>query len=1323
MLMLTPYQRAELTAQLRRDRITAAADRIPCRDPAMVRIPASFGQEQLWFIDRYAPGQATYNLPCVISMRGPLDPAALSRALGRLIERHETLRTRLMPGADGRPVQVIDEPAKPDLVPIELPRAELRDYIHDTAMQPFDLATGPLLRTDLVRVTENEHLLVAVLHHTIFDGWSNGVFLRDLAALYANEAAGLPSGLTDLDIQFADYAVWERDRLSGNALAELQDYWRRTMTGFATIQFPTDRPHPVVEDFAGGLAERMTDAALLAGLRAVSNREGSTVFATFMAGVLTLLHRYTAQTDLVIGTVSANRSRGALTPLIGFLVNTLPIRADLSGDPPFTEVMARVKQATVGAFAHQDLPFSKIVDTLKVARDARRAPIFQILLTYVEREDVAVPAAGVDFTASDLIAGLPAAKFDLTFAAEARSDGLWIECSYKTALFDPGTIERLLAHLETLLRGVVAKPAARLSELPLLTEAELHAEMTTWNDTAGPVPEGCAHQRFEAQAAATPEGVAARFEDQQLTYGELNRHADQIAARLREQGVGRESLVGVRMRTSLARLAVFLGIWKAGGGYVPLDPSLPAERLEFMIADTGMNVVVDDQPGEPAGDPAGTVMVTAPSTALEAGQRRNHHDHREGGGGGAAAAESGPEDVAYVIYTSGSTGQPKGVVIEHRSLVNLAAAMAARWDIGPGSNVLQFASFTFDVSVMDMFTPLLAGATVILAEPDTLHSPPRLAALLRRERITFAGLPPAVLNLLPDGDYPHLRTLMTAGEELPASLARRWTKPGLRLVNGYGPTETTIIATQAEITPDTPMPPPIGYPVHPNYRAYVLDTHLNPVPIGVTGELHIGGSGVARGYLNRPQLTAQRFITHPSGQRLYKTGDLVKRRPDGSLVYLGRIDNQIKINGIRIEPGEIETTLTTHPAITQAVVHPVNGELVAWIRTTSPVSETDIRTHLARTLPAAMIPAHVIPIDTFPLNSSGKVDKKALPAPTRRQVTGRDAPATPTEEMLTDLYATLLGTQRPGATDGFFELGGNSLNAMRLVDLIGRKTGIDIAVTQVFLHPTPRSLGEFIDSGAPRQAGPVVRLTAATTAPPMFLLHPIGGTVTAYPALSQELAAAFTVYGVESPGLNGGVAGTLTDLVADYTRRLREAQPDGPYRLAGWSMGGVIAFEIARRLERSGAEVGSLVLLDAPFAPGDSWGTTDQAERARRFVEDAAQTTGLDLTSAPTEASAAEQLDWLAARLAVENDLLHRRFDVFVAHSRMLAAYQPAGPPIQAQTLIVSAVGSPNAPAREQWPRLLSGPVRVECVDSDHYAFLRPPLVAEVAAMIRDWDR
>jgi amino acid adenylation domain-containing protein len=1354
--VLTQSQRTELAARLRPG--DQAAGPIARRDPAR-QPPASFAQEQLWFIDQFAPGQASYNIPCVIGIRGRLDAAALSRALGALIERHETLRTRLVPSTDG-PVQVIDEPTKPELRTIVLPRSELSDYIRTAAMRPFDLAAEPLLRTSLVRLSATDHLLVTVLHHAVFDGWSNGVFLRDLAALYGGEVTGQPAVLPELPVQFADFAVWERDRLNGSRLAGLQDYWQQTMAGFETIQFPTDRPHPMIEDFAGGLAERTTDATLLAELRGLSARENTTIFVTFMASMLTLLHRYTGQTDLVVGTVSANRGRTELAPMIAFLVNTLPVRTDLSGDPTFTELLVRVKQATVGAFAHQELPFSKIVDTLRIPRDAGRPPVFQISLGYAEQEAAAVTVAGVEFAVSDLIAGLPAAKFDLTFAAEARHDGLWLECSYKTALFDAATIERLLAHLETLLHGIVAKPTARLSELPMLTAAELQAELTSWNDTAGPGPRGCAHELFEAQAATNPDAVAARYEHLQISYAELNQQANQVARWLRELGVGPESLVGVSMRTSLCTLAVLLGIWKAGGGYVPLDPDMPSERLGFMIEDADINVIVTDTdapipalsafPAFPALSAlpalsAKTIMVNGSLTTKESGQRPIHHDHREAGAGDhreagagehgeagagehgeAGAGEHGEAgagehgeggagetgvtaaNVAYVIYTSGSTGQPKGVVIEHRNLVNSLNSMNMHWPSGPGSVVLGFASIFFDASVQDLFLPLTGGGTVVLAPPDTLHSPARLAALLREARITCACLPPAVLNLLPDGDYPDLRILMVGGEELPTALARRWIRPGLRLFNVYGPTETTVNATQAELDASTPMPPPIGLPVRPNYRAYVLDQHLNPVPVGVTGELNIGGASVARGYLNRPELTAERFITSPWGERLYKTGDLVKRRPDGSIAYLGRIDNQVKIRGIRIELGEVEAALLTHPEVAQAVVVAANGELAAYVRLTSPIDEDDIRAYLARTLPAAMIPAYLIIVDTFPLTANGKIDKRALPAPSRRRATGHEAPATTTEEKLTGLYATLLGTQRAGATDGFFELGGNSLSAMRLVDMIGRATGVDIGVTQVFLHPTPRSLARVIDtlrdSGQTDERGPVVPLTPATAGPPLFLVHAIGGTVAAYAPLSRELADTFTVYGIESPGLRKG---TLTDLVADYTHRIRAVQPDGPYRLGGWSMGGVIAFEIARRLERAGAEVGLLVLLDAPFDLGGSQGTEEQ------FVVDAVQTLGLEAPEVPAT------LDWLAARLSVDGKLLRRRSDVFAAHSRMIAGYQPAGPPVRGPALIVSALGSPNAPTRERWPSFLTR-VRVECVDSDHYTFLRPPLVAEIGAMLRE---
>jgi amino acid adenylation domain-containing protein len=1078
--MLKDSQREALLARLRRSRADAAEE-IPRRPPAPTA-PLSFGQEQLWFVDRFAPGLATYNIPCPVSVRGPLDRAALKRALDGLAQRHEALRTRLVAGPDGRPVQVIDPPgpveleAEEDLVGLEPGKqlTRLRELIHAKAMRPFDLAAGPLLRCSLTRLGADEHLLIAQVHHAVFDGWSAGVLVRELAALYASSVTGEPAALPELPVQFADYAVWERSRIQGSVLDELEGYWRQALGGFEVVQFPADRPRPVIDDFTGALAERMTSPELLASLQEVSRRAGTTLFTTVMAALLALLHRYTGQADLIVGTASANRGRGELASVIGFLVNTLPIRCDVSGDPPFTGLLARVKEAAIGAFAHQDLPFAKLVETVGVERDPSRAPVFQIAMAYAERDDTPVPGAGVDFALDDVVVGLNAAKFDLAFAVEARRDGLWIECSYKTALYDAATARRVLAQFEVLLRGVVADPAARLSQLPLLTDAELRAELAWWNDTATPVPQRCVHELFEAQVTAAPGAAAAELAGEQsrggqISYGELNRQANQVARFLRGLGAGPEVLVGVCMGTSLRRLAVLLGIWKAGAAYVPLDPGAPAERLAFMVADACLRVVVTDDASAARVPPGNDVAVVSLDAAWDQVAILDDSDPR---GTGVT-----PANVAYVLYTSSSTGQAKGVVVEHGNVANFLHGMTRHWEIGPHDTVLQFSSFTFDVSVMDMFMPLLAGAKLVLATPETLHSPPRLAALLRDARITFAALTPAVLGLLPGGDYPSLRILMSAGEELPSALARRWTRRGLRLVNGYGPTETTVLATYAELGPGTPLPPPIGFPVWPNYQAYVLDPHLNPVPVGVIGELHVGGAGVARGYLNRPDLTRERFIPHPftdePGGRLYKTGDLAYRRPDGSIVFAGRIDHQVKIHGVRIELGEIETVLTGHPAIAQAVLTVVTSpagdkELAAYLRPAAGdvINVDEVRAHLARTLTAPMIPSHLIPISEFPLNPSGKIDKQALPPPAR---TGRGpaaggpvAPASLIEVLLADIYASLLDADEIGATDSFFDLGGNSLQAMRLINVLSSELNVDLGASAVFVAPTPRQLAALL---------------------------------------------------------------------------------------------------------------------------------------------------------------------------------------------------------------------------------------------------------------------
>ncbi len=1087
--MLTDAQRAALAAHLRKGR-ESTVTKIPRRPAGLTDLPMAYGQEQLWFIDRLAPGLPTYNILFAVRLTGALDQAAMGRAVDAMAARHETLRTRLIANGDGQPVQVIDPPSPfssgllelRDLSGMAEPQrqASLQEFLNSEARRPYSLAEGPLLRPCLLRLTEQEHMLLIGVHHSVFDGWSIGVLVREVAALYGAEAAGEPSGLGELPVQFADYALWERTRLQGAVLDELESYWRGVMAGFGTVQFPTDRPRPVLDKFDGALARHRFDADLLESLRELGSQQGTTLFVVLIATLQALLSRYTGQTDLVIGTASANRSRPELAPLMAFLVNTLPVRVDLSGNPPFTEVLARTAAAATGAYAHQDLPFARLVETLKVERDPSRAPVFQIAMSLVERDDAPLRAAGVEFGVfgDDLISELSAAKFDLEFSAAIRPDGLHVEVAYKTGLFDPATVQRLLGNYEVLMRGAVADPSARLSELPLLTGPELHRELTEWNDTAARFPGLCIHQAIEAQAARTPGLVAAELGAERLSYAELNEQANQIARRLRTAGVRPETLVGVCMRTGLRRLAGLLGVWKAGGGYVPLDPELPADRLSFMIADTGMSVILTDEPsaaslpaagkgeGEAGGGPgvAGGRLTTF---CLDAEwDQVTALDGTDLTGTGVNGS-----NVAYVIYTSGSTGEPKGVVVEHRQAFNFLHGMVEHWQVGPSDAVLQFAAFTFDVSVMDMFMPLLGGAKVVLADPETLHSPPRLAALIRDAGVTFACLPPAVLNLLTGEDFPGLRLLLSAGSELSSELLRAWLRDGLEIYNGYGPTEAAIGATFMRMDAGTQLPPPIGRP-KPNYRVYVLDSYLNPVPVGVVGELHIGGAGVARGYLNRPELTRDRFIPDPfvPGQRLYKTGDLVRRRADGTIVFIGRIDDQVKIRGLRVEPGEVEAALMACPGVAQAVVTVVTDaagepQLAGYLRPVpgSPPEESAVRQQLALNLPAYLVPTFLTMVDEFPLNANGKIDKTALPAPQAQAATaGREPPATLIEAMMADIFASLLGLEHVGATDSFFDLGGNSLQAMRLISVIHDELEVSIGAVAVFLARTPRQLAALL---------------------------------------------------------------------------------------------------------------------------------------------------------------------------------------------------------------------------------------------------------------------
>lgn len=1058
---LSGDRRAAMAARLRRGR-AAEVTSIPRRSPDLTELPLSFGQEQLWFIDQFAAGSTAYNLAASLRLTGPLDVAALATSLTLLVARHESLRTRLVT-VDGQPVQLVDAPREVAPVPVATAATDLADLEITEAATPFDLATGPLFRVRLLALAPEHHVLLVGVHHAVADGWSFGVIVEEITTGYAAAVAGVEPDLPALPVQFADYALWERDRLQGPALDTLVEHWREALHGIDTVALPTDRPRPLLQSADGALARIRMDAELLDGLRALARRESTTLFGVVLAAVQVLLHRYSGQDDIPIGTASANRGRPELGSVIGFLVNTLVARGDLSGDPTFAELLGRVHSWLVDAYAHQELPFAKLVEALRVPRDASRSPLFQTGFTLTEVAP-SITVAGLT-VAMRGIEILPA-KFDLNVIAVVEGGELTVDLSYATALFDQVTAEQLLQGLEALLHGVVADAGRALSALPVMPAEQWRREVHDWNDTAVDYPVITIDERFAQQVAARPDGVAAEFGDETWTYERLDAEANRVARRLQQLGVRPEVFVGVGMAPSLRRLAAIMGILKAGGGYVPLDPDLPAERLTYMAQDADLRVILADHDG--ALPPTGATVVAmdrewAAIATLD---------------GAAVDRTAEPYDVAYVIYTSGSTGRPKGVVVEHAQVVNFAIGMIEHWPLGEGDKVLQFASLNFDVSAMDMFLSLLSGGCAVFGSRQTLLSPPRLATLMREHRVTFSCLPPAVVTLLTGTDLPDLRVLISAGESLPTELVRDWLRPGLTFCNGYGPTEAAIGATLM-VLDGSVFPPPIGRPM-PNYRAYVLDRFGNPAPVGVIGELHLGGAGVTRGYLNLPELTAERFVVDPfvtpdtgdarphrHAPRMYRTGDLVRRMRDGTIAFMGRVDDQVKIRGLRVELGEIESVLASHADVAQAVVivgEDAAGEkqLVGYVRCDGePPSVAELRQEAALRLPAYMVPPHLVVLEEFPLTSNGKIDKAALPAPGACELADSyREPTTLLETVLVDMFATLLRCDRFGVDDSFFDLGGNSLQAMRLISALRDELAVDADVATVFLAPTPGQLAE-----------------------------------------------------------------------------------------------------------------------------------------------------------------------------------------------------------------------------------------------------------------------
>jgi amino acid adenylation domain-containing protein len=1172
-------------------------------------LPASFAQQRLWFLDRIEAGGAVYNVPLASRLRGPLRVEVLERALATIVERHESLRT-VFALEDGIPVQVIAEAPAFALPVVDLsgePDAEERALALATeqACEGFDLSADPLLRAQLIRIADEDHVLSLTIHHIAADAWSMGVLNRELSTLYGALAEGRDPELPELPIQYGDFAVWQRQWMEDGGLDGQLEYWERALAGAPTLlELPTDKPRPAEQSFRGTTLRRVLPAELLAGLKSLGDREGATLFMTLLAAFSTLMSRYSGQQDIVVGSPVANRNRLELEGLIGLFVNTLPLRTDLSGQPSFREAIRRAREACLGGFSNQDLPFEKLVQELNPERDRSHAPLAQVL--FVLQSSVEKPVTLPGLEQERVVTERGTSKFDLSLFASEVPDGLRVSIEYCTDLFEEATIERMIEHFRVLLESAVEDPDCPVDRLRIIPDSERELVLRSWNDTARPYGlDRCVHELFADQSRRTPDQIAAEFGDQVLTYAELDTAADALGRRLRELGVGPDVAVAIAADRSLEMVVGVLAILKAGGAYAPIDPSYPQERIAFMLADSGTPVLLTHQrlvDGLPEHEAhvllLDDVLTPAPADAAD---------------DPVPAAGVTADNLAYVIYTSGSTGRPKGVAVGHRPLVNLITWQLQSLTEPVAARTLQFASLSFDVAFQEMFSTWCSGGTLVLIEDRVRRDPRALLEVLGEERLERLFLPYVGLQALCEAtehtqtSLPSLRQVITAGEQLKATEPiRRFFARHVecRLTNHYGPSESHVV-TAFELpaaTADWSSLPPIGRPIA-NARIYLLDPHREPVPVGVPGELYIGGVSLARGYLGRAELTAERFVADPFGDgpdaRMYKSGDLARHLPDGNIEFLGRSDDQVKIRGFRVELGEVEAMLTRHPAVAEAVAiaredRPGDVRLVAYVvlKAGRTEPEPDLLQHARRLVPDYLVPQHVVILPSVPLTPSGKIDRRGLPAPQRQQNGDRPAQeqsSTELERALAGIWQRLLQVDQVGLDDDFFDLGGHSLLAVQVVHAIEEELGRTCTLPMLFRSGTVRALAAELQAGGADADEPTVLQLATGSGPAVFCIC----GVHAYQELADELAPQYSSYGIFLPveqelfksGPGRGLKRvSVEEMAAGYVRTVRGEQPHGPYLLLGFCFGGILAYEAAQQLRASGEAVSMLVMLDTTLA-------------------------------------------------------------------------------------------------------------------------------------------
>ena len=1339
--------------------------------------PLSFAQERLWFLDQLAPGSAAYNLPAALGLVGVPDVTALGRVFQELTRRHEVLRTRFAPRR-GRPRQIIYPPPAWFLPVVDLSwlgaagsEAVATQLAQDEARRPFDLLRGPLLRIALLRLTPREHVLLINMHHIVSDGWSVGVLVRELTALYAAFSAGERSPLDELAIQYADFAVWQRQWLDGDNMASLLAWWKTQLAGIPVLELPTDRPRPALRSFRGARRTRTFSRALADAIRTLNRRSDATLFMSLLALFQLLLSRYSGQSDVVVGSPVANRNHREIEGLIGFFVNTLVMRTDLEalqpqgGDPTFRTLLSQVREMTLEAHAHQDLPFERLVEKLQPRRDLSRNPLFQVVFALQHAPTEALKLPGLTLRPQRLESSRT--RFDLELHVEETAAGLGIGFAYDTDLFDGSTIERMSGHLQSLSEAVVAAPDQALTRLPWLTAPEHQQLLVEWNVAPSPNPrDAVVHESFEARVEHAPDAVAlvdgSGRSAEQWSYGKLNIRANRLAHHLRAlvEDRGPEPRVGICLEPSPEMVVGLLGILKAGGAYVPLAPSYPSERLALISEDADLGgLITDSRLRRRLPEPRERV-VCLDSHAPAIAERPAVNP--------ASGAE--PDHLAYVLYTSGSTGRPKGVAVPHVAVWRLLFGSTFA-DLDETCSMLQAAPVAFDASTFEIWGALLHGGRLVLMEPG-VPTARSLRRTITRHKIDTAWLTASLFNLVVDEDPRALAgvaQLLIGGEALSTAHVRRYREhnPDPRLVNGYGPTESTTFTCcygVPECLDRDAGSIPIGRPIA-NTRVHLLDKSFAPVALGVGGELVIGGLGLARGYVASPALSAHRFLpdlfSGLPGSRLYRTGDLVRWRADGNLDFLGRLDHQVKIRGFRIEPAEIEAVLTRHPEVREALVIaqrkasivplrrktsfvPLRGNLVAYVVSDedSVPSVRELRGFLADKLPDYMVPLAFVALRELPLLPNGKVDRAALPPPEvseSRLALGSEsgcvAPRDTLELELVRIWEEVLEVSSLGVSDDFFELGGHSLLAVRLLTRVEERFGKKLPLSILFEGGTVERLAGLLrrEDAVPPWSH-LVAIQPHGSGRPVFCVHPGGGTVLCYLELARRLGADRPVYALQARGLEEGQEPftRVEDMAAHYVRAIKTLQPEGPYLLAGWSFGGLVAFEMAQQLLARDRQVSCLALLDAP-APGmvarEYRERTDVQLLADLFPE------AVDLSSDDFhQLEAHEQLRHVVEKAGQLHllppdfapDKARRLLELFRANGRAGRSYRCQAAYPGRVRLFRSSENLPELPeiARDPslgWDEIAVGGVGVEWVGGNHQTMVREPHAEHLAQRLRIW--